>query len=95
MNKVLTLKTASQEREKALCCGGSLGNFEIQNSQRTQIRDKALDILLESKPDMLVTSCPLCKRTFAKGNHVEVKDIAEVVKDALITQPALNMINKI
>jgi Fe-S oxidoreductase len=95
LNKVLTLKTASQEREKALCCGGSLGNFEIQNSQRTQIRDKALDVLMESKPDMLVTSCPLCKRTFAKGNNIDVKDIAEVVKDALVTQPSLNRQNKI
>jgi len=86
LNNILNLKTTSQEQEKALCCGGSLGNFEIQNSQRTQIRDKALDVLMESKPDMLVTACPLCKRTFAKGNHIVVKDIAEVVKDALIME---------
>ena len=93
LNKVLTLKTSSQEREKALCCGGSIGNFEIQNSQRTQIRDKALETLMESKPDMLVTACPLCKRTFAKGNHVDVRDIAEVVKDALIVKPVFQSKN--
>ena len=93
LNKIVTLKTSSQEQEKALCCGGSLGNFEIQNSQRTQIRDKALDVLMANKPDVLVTSCPLCKRTFAKGNHVEVKDIAELVKEAMVLQSTLNVKN--
>ena len=94
LNRVLQLNSSAQEREKALCCGGSLGNFEIQNLQRTQIRDKALDILLETKPDMLVTACPLCKKTFAKGNHVEVKDIAEVVKEAMVREPNLTSIKK-
>jgi len=85
LQNILTLKGSSEEREKSPCCGGSLGNFEIQAPQRDQIRDKALDVLMAQDPDMLVTACPACKRTFAKGRtDVVVKDIAEVVNEVLV-----------
>jgi hypothetical protein len=62
------------------------GNFELQATQRDMIRDKALEILLAQKPDVLVTSCPACKKAFSKGNTVLVKDIAEVVSKALVIE---------
>jgi len=89
LNSITQLQSVSQEREKALCCGGSLGNFEIQAHQRDMIRNKALDILMSSQPDMLVTACPLCKKTFSKGNELVVRDIAEVVSMAM--EPRLEL----
>jgi Fe-S oxidoreductase len=84
LEAVVSLKSCKQQQEKALCCGGSLGNFEIQTTQRDQIRDKALEVLMEQQPDILVTACPACKKTFAKGKHsLKVKDIAEVVHMSL------------
>jgi len=36
-------------------------------------------MLTRSSPDMLVTACPLCKKTFAQNNKTKVVDLAEVV----------------
>jgi len=50
-------------------------------AQRNVIRDGALKVLCESQPDVLVTACPLCKKTFDSGNEIMVKDIAELVAE--------------
>ncbi len=64
----------------ALCCGGSLGNTHITGAGRTQISRDALTAYAAYKPDLIVTACPLCKKTFNQGNAaIPVKDIAEVV----------------
>jgi len=67
------------EKENGLCCGGSLANIKIQMAERDKIRDEALVELLKDNPDYLATSCPLCKKTFSKGNNVQVLDIAELM----------------
>lgn len=70
--------------KKSLCCGGSLANNHITAIQRTQLSQDAVSAYLAYKPDMLVTACPLCKKTFTKTDHpVPVKDIAEVVAENL------------
>ena len=74
--EVITIKN---EKEAAYCCGGSLANTKIQMNERNQIRDKAMDEYLSYQPDMLVTACPLCKKTFAKSRDLPVYDIAEIV----------------
>jgi len=71
------------EKETALCCGGSLANIKIQMNERNQIRDEALKEYLSYQPDMLATACPLCKKTFAKSNKLPVHDIAEIVYMAI------------
>lgn len=73
----------AEEKENSLCCGGSLSNINIPMEKRDVIMNYALDSYKEYDPDMLVTSCPLCKKTFARGNKLEVKDIAEVVAENL------------
>jgi Fe-S oxidoreductase len=40
---------------------------------------------MEGDPEILVTACPLCKKTFAKHSPVEVVDIAELVMEAIPT----------
>ena len=47
------------------------------------ITRQALANYLEGDPEILVTACPLCKKTFAKLSPVEVRDIAELVEEAI------------
>jgi Fe-S oxidoreductase len=83
LNKVLNLKDIDQQRENSVCCGGSLGDLAMNGSERTIIRDEALKLLLEPKPDVLVTACPLCKKTFDNGSDVVVMDLAEIVAERM------------
>lgn len=74
--------TTAYDGKKSLCCGGSLANLHITAQQRTQLSMDALNAYLAYQPDLLVTACPLCKKTFTKAdNPVPVKDIAEVVAE--------------
>ncbi|MDR2010436.1 MAG: (Fe-S)-binding protein [Bacteroidales bacterium] len=83
LSKVGNLKSTEFEREDSLCCGGSLSNTIIELDTQTKIRDHGLEILTKSNPDILATSCPLCKKTLVHGNKVKVMDIAEIVADNL------------
>lgn len=83
LGQLVTLNKAEQERENSLCCGGSVGDLSMNHSERTVIRDEALKVLLASQPDILVTACPLCKKTFDNGTEAVVMDIAEVVSERL------------
>ncbi|MBN2485541.1 MAG: 4Fe-4S dicluster domain-containing protein [Bacteroidales bacterium] len=78
------------EKEKSLCCGGSLSNIKIQMSERDIITNNALDEYLQYSPDSLITSCPLCKKTFARGNKIMVKDISEVVAASIVQKNKSN-----
>lgn len=82
------LKTVSHklatayDGKNSLCCGGSLANMHITATQRTQISADAMKAYCTYQPDLLVTACPLCKKTFSKtGSSLPVKDIAEVVAE--------------
>lgn len=76
--------TTAYDGKKSLCCGGSLANSYLTNIQRTQLSQDTLNAYLTYKPDILVTACPLCKKTLSKSDsQVPVKDIAEVVAQAI------------
>jgi hypothetical protein len=45
--------------------------------------DDVMEILISDQPDILATSCPLCKKTFSKSHKIPVKDIAEIILDSL------------
>ena len=79
LKRVAKLIPIEQEKENALCCGGSIGDLSLNASQRRTIRDAALKILTEPSPDLLITACPLCKKTFRDGSNARVMDIAELV----------------
>jgi Fe-S oxidoreductase len=79
LDEYVNLIPIKHEKESAYCCGGSLANIKIEMNERNQIRDKVLDEYLEYEPEMLVTACPLCKKTFAKSNRLPVHDLAEIV----------------
>ena len=81
--RVAKIHEVTEERENALCCGGSIGDLGLNRGQRKAITNDALDVLMESKPEFLVTACPLCKKTFGSQGRIEVMDIAEVVAGAI------------
>jgi len=83
IRKVADLVNVREEREKAHCCGGSLGMFEASNSQKDLMTKAALNILVENQPETIATSCPLCKKTLGRHASVGVKDIAELVYEAI------------
>lgn len=85
LKQIVGLNEVVEEKVNSLCCGGSIGDLAMNSTQRDIIRDKALAVLCESEPDILVTACPLCKKTFQGGNAVPVKDIAELVAGNMIS----------
>jgi Fe-S oxidoreductase len=83
LGKISDLVPAVKECADALCCGGSLGLMNTTIEKKDKVTKNALGYLLNDKPDILVTACPLCKKTFSKHSGTEVRDIAEMVHDAI------------
>ncbi|MFH2095227.1 MAG: (Fe-S)-binding protein [Bacteroidota bacterium] len=79
--KIAELSATSEERQGAVCCGGSLADFISSAEQKNTVRDNSLKILCENNPDEIITACPLCKKTFFCGTEVPVRDIAELAVD--------------
>jgi Fe-S oxidoreductase len=79
LNKLVDLQSIKNEAEYGLCCGSSLGGLQLSLVQKDLIRMDTLTALQQPEHDMIVTACPLCKKTLSKGADAEVKDIAEVV----------------
>jgi Fe-S oxidoreductase len=83
LRKVADLVSVEKEDHESWCCGGSLGLIPMPVVQREQITKDNLKNLLKDQPEVLVTACPLCKKTFAKHSPVEVRDIAEMISISL------------
>lgn len=68
--------------KKSLCCGGSLANTAIDSNQKTKLSSDTVNAYASYRPDIIVTACPLCKKTLTKtSSQIPVKDIAEVVAE--------------
>jgi Fe-S oxidoreductase len=80
------LQEPKATREASVCCGGSLGNTLLTAEKRARITRFALENLTMEKPDQLITSCPLCKKTFAKESDIPVTDLAELVAESLVKE---------
>ncbi len=83
LSKIADLVPVSQDANNALCCGGSLGIFEASQQQQNAMTAVTLENLMKNQPEILATACPLCKKTLEKQSPVAVKDIAELVYEAL------------
>ena len=77
------LRAAKSEKEMSICCGGSLGSFNLTQQERDEITANSVYDLMVNHPDEIVTACPLCLKTFARKAPIAVKDIAEVVASRL------------
>ncbi|MCF8297433.1 MAG: (Fe-S)-binding protein [Saprospiraceae bacterium] len=85
LNLAGNLISIVNEKEKAYCCGGSLGNLKIKQSERDMIRYQAIADYMTYAPDVLVTACPMCKKTFARNKNIEVLDISEIAIKSIIS----------
>jgi Fe-S oxidoreductase len=89
---VARLQETLFEDENSLCCGGSLGNMKISHQKKSMIARHTAAELTKGNPDILVTSCPLCKKTLGAATETKVADIAEVVAEALVLPRKNSMI---
>lgn len=73
------LVKAGHECDESICCGGSLGSLTLNQSDRRKITDASVKDLLVNSPDVIVTACPLCLKTFGERSEIPVRDFAEMV----------------
>lgn len=84
LESTTTLLQTKNEREHSFCCGYNLGNLEVDANQQREVRNAALDNLMAPNPDLICTACPMCKKAFMHSQTFPVKDIAEIVAEAII-----------
>jgi Fe-S oxidoreductase len=82
--KVADLLENKYSFDKSLCCGGSLGNNYISMADKKSIAQNALVRMNIGNADLLVTACPLCKKTFDNATNKTVADIAQLVSQNLV-----------
>jgi len=78
------LKESSNLPNESICCGGSLASRRFTQSERDSVTLHSLEKLNVNNPQKLVTSCPLCLKSFAKLNKRETLDIAQLVENQMI-----------
>lgn len=84
----LLVAEAEERRERALCCGGG-GDLEMADAALVgRISARTVARLAATGADAIVTACPQCLRTLARGAEataggVDVVDIVELVAAAL------------
>jgi Fe-S oxidoreductase len=86
LNHISRLEKTKHEDSDSLCCGGSLANMKLSSASRTKISRDAAKALTASKPDILATACPLCKKSFSGVTTTRVADISEIVAESLNTK---------
>lgn len=77
------LTEAAHNREDALCCGSSLANTAITDAQQLKIAASLTAELDATGAQTIVTSCPLCKKALSRCGGSRVRDLSEVVADAI------------
>ncbi len=83
LEHVAMLQKTKYEGADSLCCGGSLGNIKISQAGRRSIATDVTSKLTAGSPDILATSCPLCKKTLSAATSTRVADIAEIVAEEI------------
>lgn len=78
-----------ENREQALCCGGGGGRMWMETKPEERFSNLRVQQALETKADLLVTSCPHCITCLEDSlkvlgiSRLRVADVAEVVAQAL------------
>ncbi len=70
-------------RKDALCCGSSVANTAISDSQQLTIARGAASELEDTGASTIVTACPLCKKAIARGTTQKISDLAEIIANSL------------
>ncbi len=86
----LELVEMLDSREDSLCCGGGGGRIWMETKKGERFSDLRIEQALEVGASILAVACPYCMLNFEdsvltldKGNVIEIKDIAELVQEAI------------
>ena len=70
-------------RKNAFCCGSSVANTAINDSQQLTIAQHVAAELDSTGAQTVVTACPQCKKAIVRGSKRQVMDLSEVVAQNL------------
>ena len=86
----LQLNEMAESRKDSFCCGGGGGRIWMETPKAERFSDVRLGQALGVGAQVLVTACPYCITNFEDsrlnvkgGEAIEVKDLTEVIRDAL------------
>ncbi|MCL0050280.1 (Fe-S)-binding protein [Dehalococcoidia bacterium] len=86
----LELMELPDSREQAICCGGGGGRIWMDTPKGERFSDLRLEQALEMGADVLAVACPYCMLNFddsvltmSKESLIEIKDVAELVQEAI------------
>lgn len=86
----VTLMDEVECRENSLCCGGGGGRIWMETLKGERFSDILVEQAVDMGAEILVTACPYCLMNFkdslvtsGKEGVLEVKDISEVVLEAM------------
>ena len=82
-------------REKAMCCGAGGGRMWLEETIGKRINITRVEQALETSPQIIATACPYCAvmvgdglAAVQPGGTTQSRDIAELVAEALVAEPA-------
>jgi Fe-S oxidoreductase/nitrate reductase gamma subunit len=86
-----TLVEMDRNREKSFCCGGGGGQMWLESVGRERVEGIRLAEAANTGATTVATACPFCKimlesasATAGKQELVQIKDIAELVNEAIV-----------
>ncbi|MCB2192876.1 MAG: (Fe-S)-binding protein [Deltaproteobacteria bacterium] len=86
----LSRQELPDSRKASLCCGGGGGRIWMETPKGERFSDLRLQQALDLDADVLATACPYCianfqdsKITLEAEEAIEIKDITEIVAEAL------------
>ncbi|MDR2927830.1 MAG: (Fe-S)-binding protein [Cytophagaceae bacterium] len=88
------LNRLSHERNKSLCCGNNASTLLLTEAQRQDITANTVSVLQENNPDVIVTSCPMCKKNIQRHSRKKVSDIAEILCETRYQSAAKTVRNR-
>jgi len=87
----LELVEMEESREDSLCCGGGGGRIWMETPKNERFSDLRLKQAAETGAQELVTACPYCITNFEDSRltmdyeeTLQIKDITEVIREALV-----------
>ncbi|MBP3643410.1 MAG: (Fe-S)-binding protein [Alistipes sp.] len=82
-----TLIEPKHHHRDSLCCGSSLANTVISDSEQITISSSLTLELEATGAKTLVTACPLCKKALGRTTQQKIVDLSEIVATNLNTKP--------